>query len=71
MTHDHSDSSPHLHALGNYGRAFAVGIALNTAFVAGEAFYGFSSNSLALLSDAGHNLSDVMGLLLAWGPIRL
>ena len=44
---------------------------MNTAFVAAEAFYGFSANSLALLSDAGHNLSDVMGLLLAWGAIRL
>ena len=71
VTHNHSNGSSHAHAVGNYGRAFAIGIALNTAFVAGEAFYGFSSNSLALLSDAGHNLSDVMGLVLAWGAIRL
>jgi cobalt-zinc-cadmium efflux system protein len=69
MAHEHSHA--HSHGAGSYGRAFAIGIALNTAFVAAEAFYGFSSNSLALLSDAGHNLSDVMGLLLAWGAIRL
>ena len=48
-----------------------IGVALNTAFVITEAVYGFSANSLALISDAGHNLSDVMGLLLAWGAIRL
>jgi cobalt-zinc-cadmium efflux system protein len=48
-------------------RAFAIGIALNTGFVAVEAFYGWKVGSLALLADAGHNLSDVAGLLLAWG----
>ena len=45
----------------------AIGIALNTLFVAVEAFYGWKINSLALLADAGHNLSDVAGLILAWG----
>jgi cobalt-zinc-cadmium efflux system protein len=59
--HDHS------HAPANYNKAFAVGIALNTVFVAIEAFYGWRVNSLALLADAGHNLSDVAGLVLAWG----
>lgn len=57
----------HHHAPGSYDRAFAIGIALNLAFVGIEAFYGWRINSLALLADAGHNLSDVAGLVLAWG----
>ena len=60
MSHDH-----HHHAAQSFGRAFAVGIALNVLFVAVEAFYGWRADSLALLSDAGHNLSDVFGLLIA------
>lgn len=56
----------HAHAPANFDRAFAIGIALNTAFVAIEAFYGWKIDSLALLADAGHNLSDVAGLVLAW-----
>ena len=59
--HDHS------HAPANFDAAFAIGIGLNIAFVAIEAFYGWKVNSLALLADAGHNLSDVIGLVLAWG----
>ncbi|MBE0546715.1 MAG: cation transporter [Rubrivivax sp.] len=59
--HDHS------HAPASYNAAFAIGIGLNIAFVAIEAFYGWKVNSLALLADAGHNLSDVIGLVLAWG----
>ncbi len=59
--HDHS------HAPKNYNRAFIVGIILNGGFVAIEASYGIFANSLALLADAGHNLSDVLGLILAWG----
>jgi cobalt-zinc-cadmium efflux system protein len=61
--HDHS----HSHAPANFNRAFAIGIGLNIVFVAIEAFYGWKINSLALLADAGHNLSDVAGLVLAWG----
>ena len=61
----------HSHAPASFGRAFAVGIALNIAFVAIEATYGFLANSMALLADAGHNLSDVLGLLLAWGAVTL
>jgi cobalt-zinc-cadmium efflux system protein len=57
----------HLHAPKNFDRAFAIGIALNIGFVAIEAFYGWKVNSLALLADAGHNLGDVAGLVLAWG----
>ena len=57
----------HRHAPAEFNHAFAIGIALNTGFVAVEAFYGWKLGSLALLADAGHNLSDVAGLLLAWG----
>ena len=67
MSHEH-----HLHNPGHdYTTAFAVGVALNVAFVAAEAFFGWLSGSLALLADAGHNLSDVLGLLLAWGATLL
>ncbi len=59
--HHHSHEPP------NYNRAFVIGIALNVGFVVVEAVFGFLTNSLALLADAGHNLSDVLGLLLAWG----
>ncbi|MBW4699444.1 MAG: cation diffusion facilitator family transporter [Aphanocapsa lilacina HA4352-LM1] len=59
--------SGHVHAPANYNRAFAVGIALNVGFVVIEAVYGILAGSLALLADAGHNLSDVLGLALAWG----
>lgn len=61
MSHDHD------HTPANFNRAFAIGIVLNLAFVGIEAFYGWRVNSLALLADAGHNLSDVAGLALAWG----
>ncbi len=63
MSADHG----HSHAPANFDRAFGIGIALNIAFVAIEAFYGWKIDSLALLADAGHNLSDVIGLVLAWG----
>lgn len=56
----------HDHAPANFDRAFAIGITLNLVFVVIEAFYGWQINSLALLADAGHNLSDVAGLVLAW-----
>ncbi|PKO67561.1 MAG: cation transporter [Betaproteobacteria bacterium HGW-Betaproteobacteria-16] len=62
MRSDHG----HEHAPTEFNKAFAVGIGLNIAFVAIEAFYGWKINSLALLADAGHNLSDVAGLVLAW-----
>ncbi|MBK9686107.1 MAG: cation transporter [Betaproteobacteria bacterium] len=57
----------HRHAPANVNAAFGIGIALNLAFVAVEAFFGWKVGSLALLADAGHNLSDVIGLVLAWG----
>lgn len=59
------------HGAGPAGRAFAVGIALNVAFALVEAAAGFWTGSLALLADAGHNLSDVLGLGLAWGATWL
>jgi cobalt-zinc-cadmium efflux system protein len=61
----------HHHAPPDYNRAFAIGVALNVVFVVIEAVYGVLSDSLALLTDAGHNLSDVLGLLLAWGAAVL
>ena len=65
--HGHGgDHHGHAHAPANFDRAFAIGIGVNIAFVAIEAFYGWKVNSLALLADAGHNLGDVAGLVLAW-----
>jgi cobalt-zinc-cadmium efflux system protein len=61
-THDHH----HAHAPDDFGRAFAIGIGLNLAFVVAEAVFGFVANSMSLLADAGHNLSDVLGLVVAW-----
>jgi cobalt-zinc-cadmium efflux system protein len=61
MSHDPN------HQISNYNRAFAIGVVLNVIFVAIEAGYGVASGSLALIADAGHNLSDVLSLLLAWG----
>jgi cobalt-zinc-cadmium efflux system protein len=72
--HDHGHSHGHHHHHGDpntMGRAFAIAIVLNTAFVAVEFFYGFLANSTALMADAGHNLSDVLGLMLAWGAAIL
>ena len=65
--HDHAHARGYDHAPASFNTAFAIGIGLNLAFVAVEAFYGWKINSLALLADAGHNLSDVAGLVLAWG----
>ena len=61
----------HHHATPDYNRAFAAGVILNVGFVIVEAVSGVMSDSLALLTDAGHNLSDVFGLLLAWGAAAL
>lgn len=64
--HDHGPGGHNHHAPADFGRAFLIGITLNIAFVAVEAGFGFHAGSLALISDAGHNLSDVLGLVLAW-----
>lgn len=73
MIHHHShDAHGHHHAAPtHYNRIFMVGVGLNVIFVAIEAAFGLGLRSLALLADAGHNLSDVLGLLLAWGAHRL
>jgi cobalt-zinc-cadmium efflux system protein len=65
--HHHNHSHGHSHGHGDYGRAFAIGVLLNSAFVLVEAGFGLWSGSMALVADAGHNLSDVMSLLIAWG----
>ncbi|MEI7871901.1 MAG: cation diffusion facilitator family transporter [Alphaproteobacteria bacterium] len=72
--HSHAHSHAHhghAHGPANYNKAFAIGIVLNTAFVIVEAFYGVMGNSLALLADAGHNLSDVLSLMMAWAAAAL
>src|SRR3954451_2665030 len=78
MTHSHGDrsarrhqSEERVHAPTKFGSAFAIGIALNIAFVIVEAIFGISSNSTALIADAGHNLSDVLGLAVAWAAALL
>ena len=63
----HSHDHGHSHGPASHGAAFAIGVTLNLAFVAVEATYGFLSGSMALVADAGHNLSDVLSLALAWG----
>ena len=68
--HAHGGHS-HSHAPASFDRAFLIGITLNTGFVIAEATYGVLANSLALIADAGHNLSDVLGLLLAWAASSL
>ena len=68
--HDHTHDHSHHHGA-SYDRAFAVGITLNVLYVLVEAYFGWRSDSLALLSDAGHNLSDVLGLLMAWSGFYL
>lgn len=67
--HDHDHH--HAHAPADFGRAFALGTMLNLGFVAIEGAAGFLTDSVALLADAGHNLSDVLGLLVAWGGAEL
>jgi cobalt-zinc-cadmium efflux system protein len=78
--HDHHQHDHHGHGFGHHhampdpaanGRTFALVIGLNIGFVAIEFVYGFIANSTALMADAGHNLSDVLGLMLAWGATVL
>ena len=67
--HDHDHG--HSHAPGNFGRAFAIGITINLVYVGMEGAAGMATGSMALLADAGHNLSDVLGLAVAWAGLRL
>ena len=61
----------HDHAPANFGMAFAIGITLNLGFVIAEVVFGFIANSMSLLADAGHNFSDVLGLVLAWAATMM
>ncbi|HYJ53666.1 MAG TPA: cation diffusion facilitator family transporter [Allosphingosinicella sp.] len=69
--HGSGDHAGHSHAPKDFGRAFLIGTTLNMGFVIVEAVFGILANSMALLADAGHNLSDVAGLLIAWGAASL
>ncbi len=69
MPHDHDHS--HSHAPKDFDPAFAIGTALNITYVIVQVCFGIFAHSVALLADAGHNLSDVLGLLLAWAAMRL
>jgi cobalt-zinc-cadmium efflux system protein len=68
---DHGHGHGHSHDPAGYGRAFAIGIVLNLGFVIVEAGAGWIAGSMALIADAGHNLSDVLGLLMAWAAFAL
>lgn len=67
----HTHHHHHPHAADEFGRAFAIGIGLNLAFVLAETVFGFIANSMSLLADAGHNLSDVLGLVVAWAAAMM
>jgi cobalt-zinc-cadmium efflux system protein len=70
--HDHADHDhTHPHGPKNFGFAFAVGTFLNVGLVAAQFLYGIQAHSIALIADAGHNLGDALGLLLAWGAYIL
>lgn len=76
-THDHSHAAHshgelgHVHEPSNFGKSFALGVALNAAFVVLEVVFGILGNSVALVADAGHNLSDALGLGVAWAAVIL
>jgi cobalt-zinc-cadmium efflux system protein len=69
--HGHSHGHGHAHGPARHDAAFAIGVALNTAFVVAEIGFGLAAHSVALVADAVHNLGDVLGLLLAWGAAAL
>jgi cobalt-zinc-cadmium efflux system protein len=69
--HDRAHRAAHVHAPANFGQAFGYGIALNLAYLLVEAGFGIATNSLALISDAAHNLGDVLALGTAWGAAVL
>ncbi len=69
--HGHAHNAGHGHAPATFGRAFGIGIAINLIYVGIEAATGIATGSMALLADAGHNLSDVLGLIVGWAGLRL
>lgn len=64
--HDHGGHAHH-HAPSNFNLAFGLAVSLNLAFTVVETIYALAAHSMSLLADAGHNLGDVCGLLMAWG----
>lgn len=74
-SHDHDDhtrdGAAHDHGPKDFGRAFAIGIALQTTFIVAEIMIGLTTHSLAVIADAGHNMSDVLALALAWAATVL
>ncbi len=71
MQHDHDHGHAHDHTPTSFGRAFAIGAAVNAGFVVLQIVYGLAAHSVALLADAAHNAGDVLGLLAAWGAAVL
>ena len=69
--HSHAIGHGHSHGPASFDRAFAIGTVLNVGIVVSELIFGYFANSLALMADAAHNVSDVAGLLLAWGAAWL
>lgn len=69
--HDHSHGHAHSHAPKDLNRAFAIGVALNLGLVVAQVIFGLIAHSLALVADAGHNFTDVLGLIMAWWASRL
>jgi cobalt-zinc-cadmium efflux system protein len=69
--HKHTPGHHHDHAPADFGKAFAIGLTLNIAFVIAEVIFGVIGNSMALLADAGHNLGDVLGLVVAWAGMTI
>ena len=69
--HSHRPDDGHGHSPASFGRAFAIGIVINLAYVGIEAAAGLGTGSMALLADAGHNLSDVLGLVIGWAGLQL
>jgi cobalt-zinc-cadmium efflux system protein len=74
MSHDHAHhagAGGHHHAPADFGRAFVIGIVLNSGLVAAQIGFGIAAHSVALLADAVHNFGDVLGLVFGWGAARL
>src|SRR5438874_2888541 len=68
---EHSCEGDRGHGARDFNRAFAIGLALNVAYVVVQIVFGIFGHSLALLADAGHNFGDILGLMLAWGASHL
>src|ERR1051325_1023190 len=67
----HGHGHAHSHVPKDFNKAFAIGVGLNLALVVGQTVFGLIAHSLALVADAGHNFTDVLGLIMAWWASRL